>query len=227
MDANKYLDLVPSGNSSKVKFMSVLRAVLQPAIEESSVIESLDDAFDLDNAAGDQLDVIGELVGASRLLPYSPVNPLVVDGERIYTRLMTDDEYKLAIRLKIARNEWDGTNESAQRIYRELLNGDSRITFTDNQDATVNIDVVGSLDLRQVEILNATGYLLVPAGIGKLVNIINSVVEHKLLTGTSITSETTSDYFILAEEMDKLFVGDIDQMDVRLVERKDVRKLEK
>lgn len=187
MDINAYLLLVPSENSNKEKFMKLLESILQPVAEEGVAVESMGDAFDLDNAAGDQLDVIGELVGVSRLLPYAPSAPLVVDNENVYTREMTDEEYKLAIRLKIARNEWDGINESARKIYDTLFSGDTKVTFTDNQDSTITVNIMGDFTVRQAEILNATGFLLIPAGVGKTVNVIGGSVQMEEFFDMSVT----------------------------------------
>jgi len=93
-------------------------------------IDSFSDEFDLDNATGDRLDIIGRIVGIKRIVPF--VVPKIAFGfdenpnargfddkfspladrapfqdkfERAYTSLQLDDTaYRLFIRARIAKN---------------------------------------------------------------------------------------------------------------------------
>lgn len=150
-----YKDLVPTNNITKPKFMGFLDAILTPAIQLGALVETLGYAFDLGNAAGDQLDIIGELVGVSRLLPEKP---------SIGDRLMNDEEYLMCIRLKIAQNEWDGTNESAINAYKDAMGDRITVTYVDNQNMSVDIIVSGTTTTREAEVLFLSDSLLVPAG---------------------------------------------------------------
>jgi len=93
-------------------------------------IDSFSDEFDLDNATGDRLDIIGRIVGINRIVPFvvakiafgfsenanargfeDKFNPLVDRAqfqdkfERDYTSLQLDDiAYRFFIRAKISRN---------------------------------------------------------------------------------------------------------------------------
>ena len=93
-------------------------------------IDSFSDEFDLDNATGDRLDIIGRLVGIDRIVPFvvakiafgfsenpnargfeDKFNPLADRApfqdkfERDYTSLQLDDlAYRFFIRAKISRN---------------------------------------------------------------------------------------------------------------------------
>jgi len=93
-------------------------------------IDSFSEEFDLDNATGDRLDIIGRIVGIKRIVPFvvaknafgfsensnargfdDKFNPLVDRApfhdkfERTYTSLQLDDlAYRLFIRAKISRN---------------------------------------------------------------------------------------------------------------------------
>lgn len=174
-------------NTGNYKFAGVLDSILTPVCEQGVVVDGLGTAFDIQNASGAQLDVIGELVGISRMLPYAPETPLIVDGESVYTREMTDDEYRIMIRLKISRNEWDGTNEGAAKMYRDVFNDDVRINFVDNQDMTVTLNISGDFSTRQIEILNFVDSILIPSGIGKTVNAIGGKTEMSNYFGAAIT----------------------------------------
>ena len=178
MDINKYLVLPSSDNLTKPKYMAFLEAVLKNAILLGNTNESIGNAFDIANAAGKQLDIIGELVGLARLLPYVPANG---------TREMDDEEYRLALMLKVARNEWDGTNQGACSIYDKFFNDDVRVTFEDDQDLSVTIEINGALTPREAEILEATGVLLVPAGVFHTVMLIGGEVIVHTGTGCAVT----------------------------------------
>jgi len=156
MDLLSYENLVTSRNSMKEKYMEFVRLILNLPLSLSAVTDSILFAFDLDNAVGVNLDTIGELVGAKRLLPFVPTTG---------TREMSDDEYRMMIKLKIARNVWDGRNEPILGIYREIF-PELNMAYTDNQDMTITLTASGVFEEREAEILAASGYILVPAGVG-------------------------------------------------------------
>lgn len=184
MDKRSYTNLPTTENITKPKFMGFLEAILENLINLGTTIESIETAFDVQNASGNQLDVVGELVGLQRLLPYVPATG---------TRLMDDDEYRLALQMKIARNEWDGTNGSAIEILQKYLTGDISVSYIDGQDSTVEYKIVGAISTRQAEILNATGLLLVPSGTSSVVttdlgNIYVNISSGMCVTGMEVVS---------------------------------------
>lgn len=150
-------NLVPSWNRSKPKFMAFLHMILQPLEDIRALLESYLDAFDLDSAAGDQLDILGALVGADRVLPFAPYSG---------SRTLSDDDYRLLIRATVARNVWSGTNIQIMKDFSTLF-PEFGIVMEDNQDGSINL-VLSSIqsisDLR-LEMLNAGLLVPVPAGI--------------------------------------------------------------
>lgn len=102
------------------------------------------------------------------LLDYNPEDVALPTN----TRLMNDDEYRMMIKLRIARNQWDGTNESAEEIYRTILGDSINLRQKDNQDCSIDIRVDGTTTQRLTRILEETDNLLVPAGVLK--NVIES-----------------------------------------------------
>lgn len=165
MDVNEYLNLVPTENSQKPKFMAFLEAVLNNGISMGVACNSMGEAFDITNAAGNQLDIIGELVGVSRLLPFVPL---------LGTREMDDNEYRVFIMMKIFRNEWDGTTESAVKIYQSAFQNIAGIEFRDDGVCHVVVNVRFSGETRLAELLNSTGTLLIPAGVSMTVNVVDN-----------------------------------------------------
>lgn len=158
MDKEQYENLIPSKNYVKTNFMRYVDMVLELGTDFGSLLDNMDFAFDIDNAAGVQLDVIGELVGLKRLLTYAPTTD---------TRLMTDEEYRAMLKLKIARNVWNGTNQGAQDIYKALNFDGAAIYLADNQDMSVYLHIEGTIAHRLAEIISSTDGLVVPAGVRK------------------------------------------------------------
>lgn len=181
MNVNDYLDLVPYRNSLKEKYMAFVRLILTHTLGLAAATESTLYAFDLSNAVGVNLDTIGELVGMPRLLPYKPT---------IGSRLLSDSEYRMMIRLKIARNVWDGRNETVQPIYNEVF-PQFLVEYTDNYDMTVTLVIRGGIEgySREKELLELSGALLVPAGVRCNINNVVEDTEYKLYIGTAVTGE--------------------------------------
>lgn len=198
MDKEEYKLLITEDHSTKHKFYGYyddedvyhegfMDIILDPIIESGCVVESMGASFDVNNAAGNQLDIIGEMVGVSRLLPVSP---------SVGNREMSDEEFLMCIRMGIAKNNWDGTNGSAVMHYNNVLGGDFSIYYVDNQDMTVDIVVSGATNIREAEILFLSDVLLVPAGVKKNAVIIDSKVN----TGIKISMGFLGE--VIYEEID-------------------------
>lgn len=168
MNKETYLELLSVRNSQRVKFHDLSDAVLSLPTATGTAVESFDTAFDIENATGVQLDIIGALVGATRLLNYAPAT-----GDR----LMDDDEFRVVIRLTIAKNGWDGTFGSIQETYDEIFSKSVTFSYTDGQDMSLVIDVYGAIGTREIEILENSGLLLMPVGVSHTVRISSEKVD--------------------------------------------------
>lgn len=177
-DTQEYADLLSQANYDRPKFNLLVRSLLKPGISLMQLIQSFNLIYELDNACGDQLDVLGEIIGASRLLNYVPAS-----GDRV----MDDDEFRLVLKLTIAQNTWDGTLGSIKAIYANALGSNVSIKYVDNQDMSVTISVYGDITTREIEILDSAGLLLVPAGVGKVVGAVGGSVSVTAYAGTAIT----------------------------------------
>ena len=163
MDVNEYLDLIPTENSKmievdgvleKSKFMRFLEAILEPVMDLQSVVSNYR-AYSAKEAAGEQLDMAGSIVGVERALPYIQANG---------NPNMTDSQYLLAIQLRIAQESWDGMNETAADIYQRVVGDAINIDFSDDLDCTmtINVDVAGQ---EIAQIFSSTSEFLIPAGV--------------------------------------------------------------
>lgn len=189
MDLMSYESLVTYRNSTKPKYMDFLRLILEHPVGLAAATDSILYAFDIGNASGQNLDIIGDLVGIDRLLPFVP---------SVGSREMNDEEYRMMIRLKIARNSWDGRNEPILGIYKEVFQN-TNILYKDNQDMTISLTWVGTFDYRQAEILIASGLVLVPAGVGFNVTFIGGDTSMRMYVGVAQHGEVIIDRVMLGQ----------------------------
>lgn len=178
MDQLFYEDLVPTRNMMKPKFMELLRSVIGPGLELGAVTDSLVTAFDLDNAAGIQLDILGDLLGLSRVLN------VVGEGQ---DPVMNDEEYRFALRMKALKNNWDGTNQGVAEICRVMAEYGISVKYTDNQNLTVSFDIDEEDDGRMEGILSQNNILPVPAGVDATVSYGGVIVETGMFSNAAVT----------------------------------------
>lgn len=153
----KYLDLVPSENREKPKFIAWLTSALEPVDSLKNLADEMYTYFDIDNAVGVQLDIAGYIVGVERNLNFQPTvgDPYVSD----------DDLFRKMIKGKIAKNHWDGTNQDLLDVWESIFD-DVVIILDDNQDMTVDIIVIGLGSQIEQELVE-NGYFVPKAqGVG-------------------------------------------------------------
>jgi Protein of unknown function (DUF2612) len=73
-----YLDLLTSEYQNSPKFNAFLEVLLRKFDDISQCQMQIDQAFDVDNAVGVQLDAVGAIVGVSRIVPFQPTGSLPV-----------------------------------------------------------------------------------------------------------------------------------------------------
>jgi len=151
-----YLNLITSEHYNKPKFMSWLSAVLQKIDDATNAANSIPSAFDVNNAVGVQLDTTGELIGRTRFLPFQ-----LTDGS---SPVLDDANYRIALKAKIAQNQWDGTIPQIYETWDQLFPG-AQLIIKDNQDMTMEGIIRGDLGLQSVELITV-GYIIPkPSGV--------------------------------------------------------------
>lgn len=196
MDINWYLNLVPTENYRKLytdpstgerlpsNFMRFMEAILRPVMDLHEVSQNYD-AFNVNKAAGDQLDLLGLLVGIERRLPYVPVTGNIN---------MTDDTYRMVLLLRIAQEGWNGQNEDACKIYTNLIKGSGvNISYEDLVNANVKLHVSPESQESSM-IIYSTDCFLVPAGVGKELIVDEYEFTTTNYSGAQIVSEETNIY---------------------------------
>lgn len=187
-NTTEYLDLVPSANRDKAKFIALLTALLSPVVDGKNVALDIINKYDLDQAVGKQLDVIGEWVGQSRTisdniefkffgfddtpnaLPFGEEgNPSIGGRFREQsepfqnTTTLQDPEYLFAIKAKIARNSTDGRIDSLIDALDFLL-GDGVAIVQDFGGMTIYYDAARELTFNEKALIRS-GILPKPAGV--------------------------------------------------------------
>lgn len=216
MDINGYLNLVPDDNYAKPKFMAFMESILSPLIDCQNVAD-LSDHFDINTAAGSQLDVIGGMFGVNRKMNYIPASG---------NSDMTDDEMRAVIKIRISQMIWDGGNDDATKIYSDIMNGIAEFSYY--QDSTMHVDITirGVENIRIGSALNDNDGYLVPAGVGKEVSIVDDSVTTNLAIFTGVTGESISGTILAETPQADYTVEDIEDMYVEDVESNYVNTLE-
>lgn len=160
MKLSEYLGRVPSQHRQKPKFRDTLTTILEPVLQLQALMEDTPRAYDLDEAVGVQLDVVGKWVGIGRYVDqpldgiyfewngttkktgwnagqwkgkYDPATGLVA---------LDDDTYRTLIRLQIAANTWDGSADGAYEAWRTTFES-SNIIIEDHLDMSITIGIAG------------------------------------------------------------------------------------
>ena len=187
-----YLALITTEHSGKPKYMAMLQAVLGPMVEALNVSQELPADFDLDQAIGAQLDIVGLWVGIGRRVktplvgvyfsldipnlgfdlgvwkgPFDPDSGIVE---------LDDETYRTLIRAKIGANHWDGTLGQSKEILDLVFNDGTNVFIQDNQDMSMTIGVSGVMPSAISLALLTGGYIPIkPEGVRVDYYIVTSV----------------------------------------------------
>lgn len=177
-----YTDLITSEHADKPKFVATVAASTAPFIDAQALAASMPAAFDLDNAIGMQLDVVGQWVGIGRDIntPLTSVffswDTTGLGWDQGYWQrpndptegvtALGDDAYRLLLRAVIALNHWDGRIVTAKAAVEPLFPNNG-IYIQDNQDMTITFVIGGPiLDVVSAALLIGNYLALKPATVG-------------------------------------------------------------
>ena len=163
---NLYTDLIAGAHSGKPKFQQLVYELTEPLRIARERLAGMRADFDLDYAAGDQLDALGVRIGLSRNLKIRISDAFFAfddDGGPGFdlgiwfepymsaygiTRL-PDGIYRACLKAKVALNHYRGTNEGLDAFLSAFAEafglGRGKFSYIDGQDMTIRIGVSKSV----------------------------------------------------------------------------------
>lgn len=153
-----YTGLITSEHNQQPDFDAVVNLTANGVAQITSVIQSLPGLFDLNNAVGAQLDVVGQWVGISRLvtgvllvqffgfaddssaLGFGELGSPATGGRFIElgesptgNATLGDPEFRLILSAKIVANQYDGNIADYDAALADVLPGQTVLTFDPGQ----------------------------------------------------------------------------------------------
>jgi hypothetical protein len=182
-DVLQYTRLITSEHNDKPNFMAMVAATVQGSVDLQNLQTEFASLFDVYTAVGDQLDKLGEWIGASRNIPVPLVgvyftwgaaglgwgqgtwfSPFDNVGGLVQ---LPDDSYRILLLAVIASNQWDGTIPGAYTILNLLYTLEGlRVLIQDNHDMSISIILLAQQVSAVALALLKSGFIaLRPAGV--------------------------------------------------------------
>ena len=166
-DILRYLNGIESQHSTKPRFMQHLTEILEKIDGATGAATDMPLAFFIEEAAGNQLDILGKLIGITRTI--------TIPGSDYYGITVDDEQYRALLYAKIFANHWDGTIEMFHQIWNETLGKMMDASYIDNQDMTVDIIVNGIVSEFLLNLIPQGQ--LIPKPMGVRYTVINKLPE--------------------------------------------------
>ncbi len=129
-----YLGLLTSQYKNSPKLNALLTLLLRKFDDVNECAVQLDTAFDLDFAVGAQLDILGQILGMGRTLPFQPSNGV--------SPVLVDSVYRQLLQARVSWNTWDGRMTSLPALWKRMgYNG--TLVLADEQSMSVNVTCPG------------------------------------------------------------------------------------
>jgi Protein of unknown function (DUF2612) len=152
-DPSYYSDLITSQYQNSPKLMAWMGELLQKVEDVTVLLQAMDYYFDIDNATGAQLDIVGQIVFGNKnartvnFQPSGGVSPV-----------LDDSTFRLLLKAKIIQNHWDGRTQSLYDAWQSLFPGGT-IIINDSQDMTCVITMAGTFSSIIQDLIN-NGYIV-------------------------------------------------------------------
>ena len=171
-----------------------LQIIIEQSVEIQDVLKTLKQDRLLDTATGKQLDILGDIVGQSRIVAdanliayfgfkntflaesFGDLNNPSVGGiflslgeSELGTRTLTDDAYRIFIKARIFKNNSTATPEEFLDMLRFVFNPDG-VRLQETGNASIRVDFGGQIGTFEKIILKAAkevgNILPIPLGVG-------------------------------------------------------------
>jgi hypothetical protein len=209
--ATTYLDLITAEHVGQPNFTATVSTSVQPFVDVQNMLLSMPGLYDFDNAVGTQLDADGLWIGLSRFVDtpltgvYFAWDTPGLGWDQGYWQgefdpsqgvtVLNDPTYLIALRAKIAANNWDGTISGAASALENLFNNTETpgtlLFIEDGQDMTMTFGIAGDIPPTIISALLTNGGIpLVPAGINA--DFIETSVNGSAIFGFDVGNEYVS-----------------------------------
>ncbi|QUG75956.1 DUF2612 domain-containing protein [Erwinia sp. E602] len=153
---SKYTELITNYHAGKPLYFQHIDLSTRPLSDTAAAAAGMITAFDIDTAAGEQLDILGQWIGRARSVA-RPITGIYFefDAERVGFEQgiwqgpfdpddgfinLSDDVYRVVLKAKIGINNWNGQNDTLPPIIESALAGTGIVmSIVDNQDMTISV----------------------------------------------------------------------------------------
>lgn len=211
-DIKRYLDRTESQHIIRPKYVAAVTALLEKLDAAHGIAKDIPALFDVATAVGEQLDVLGEIVGVKR-----KAIPLYVPN---VTDVPNDDLYRIIILSKIIQNNWDGTNEGFYDIWEATAATLFPVIYNDNQDMSIDVTILGEVDDHIADLI-AYGYIIPkPMGVKTNTSILveNKPGEERLYAGTAMYEADIFNLGTITSPDVESIVPLVDELDVVMLD---------
>jgi hypothetical protein len=168
LETSDYIKLLTSQYQLADTFKSWLQHCVEIFEDGMECSNQLNNDFDLNFALGSQLDIIGDIVGQKRTLPFEPS-----DGSN---PVLDDYVYRQLIKAKIALNHWDGQLLSIEEKWNSIF-PNTQIIIVDNQDMSIDVSVSGEISSLIQDMI--TQDMIIPRPQGVQINCLWAQTKYK------------------------------------------------
>lgn len=162
-----YLMLFTSQYQNSGNLLNFADKILESADDVVAALETFLAAFDLDTAIGDQLDILGEIIGASRYLKFTPTGWDTLGG--VVPPRLDSATYRLLLKATIGINHWDGRISSIKPLW-EALFPDGYLVIKDELDMSITVTPAGVFSNLILQLISHD--LIIPRPEGVLINYV-------------------------------------------------------
>lgn len=173
-----YISKVTSAHINSPRYIEWLSVLVKLACDLGDVIETIPSEFSVRQAVGVQLDIIGDMFGVSRNLPYTASSGA-----------LSDTDFRDYILAKILKSRWDGQLGSLASLWQTIF-PTIRLTIEDNLDMTLQITCIGDISPALEEMIQG-GYIIpIPMGVYATYTVIGfKIPKHTVYTDTGLYAQ--------------------------------------
>lgn len=161
------LALLTSEYTGQPLLTAWLSALVDPVADVTAVLEGLPEDFSIATGTGAQLDVLGQVVGASREVNFNVTST---------SSRLGDEHFRTVIQAQVAKNQWDGTLPSIYTLWQSIFGPHVQLQIIDSQNMSVQAIITGLNDAIYAQLISQ-GYI-----IPKPMGVQLTIIEQTLIT---------------------------------------------